>query len=62
MAGSSGKTEHVFVIKNPDINTTQSNAAPFFNKEGLGIQNEHEKDIRTLIRDGDIEYVGVKDE
>ena len=60
MAGSAGKTEHVFVIKNSSIKTTQSNAAPFFNKEGLGIQNEHEKDIRTLINDGDIEYKGVK--
>lgn len=61
MASSDGKTEHVFKVVNPNIDTKESNAAPFFDKDGLGKQYEHEKTIGEMVDHGDLEYIGTKE-
>ena len=59
MAGSEGKIEHLFIVKDTNPNDKQSNAAPYFDKEGLRIQYEHEDSISTM-NDDSLEYIGPR--
>lgn len=60
MAGSDGKTEYLFKVKQTNQNDKQSNAAPYFDQEGLRIQYEHEKSMREMTNSNMLEYMGPR--
>lgn len=62
MNGSEGKTEYLFRVHATNPNDKQSNAAPFFDKEGLGIQYEHEDTIGVMIDNSMLEFLGKKND